>query len=159
MTGIVDEELVAVEVGLPHHRAARLDPLAVVRAEGGATQTVGILPQVLLMQQLEGDAFSAQLQMQPGPVGLGPRSSHRGRRRIKQRFELRVGQGLDRGPVKARAACPLQSRGDGAVAGAQRVADGTVTEVKNPFVAKNLASVSHAKSLGRQRDSFGDSLQ
>jgi len=59
----------------------------VVRAEGGATQTVGILPQVLLMQQLEGGAFSAQPQMRPGPVGLGPGSSRRGRRRIKERFE------------------------------------------------------------------------
>ena len=111
------------------------------------------------MPQLEGDAFFAQLQFQPGSVRLGPGSSHRGRRRIKERFELRVGQGIDRGPVQTYPMGPFQSRGDSAVAGAQRVADGTVTKFKNPFLANDLTSVSHAKSLGGQRDSFGDSLQ
>ena len=81
VAGVVDKQLIARPVRLPHDRAARRDPESVMFTEGGATKTVGRVRLVLLIKKLDGDALFPQLQVQLGPVWLRPERSCRRRGR------------------------------------------------------------------------------
>lgn len=101
--GVVDKRLLAADVVLAHDQAARLLPGAVAFTAGGAAQPVGVLLQVLLAEQLERDALSAQLQVDVNPVGFGARRAGRGRRWVEALFQILVVQTAYGGSVEAGA--------------------------------------------------------
>ena len=78
--GVVDEALLAGAVDLAHRQAAALQPAAVELAELGVAVAVGMLLQVLEVEQLQGDAGLAPLGVQVGAVGHGPVAAGRPRR-------------------------------------------------------------------------------
>ena len=69
LAGVVDEAFVAGVVDLAHRQAPAVQPPPVALAELGVAVAVGVLLQVLQMQQLEGDAGLAPLGMQRDAVG------------------------------------------------------------------------------------------
>jgi hypothetical protein len=72
VAGVVDEQLVAAQVGLAHgDRQPRL-PAAVEVAEPAVAIAVRVGVDVLVPQDLQGDVLALQLAVQRRPVGLHP---------------------------------------------------------------------------------------
>lgn len=99
LSGVIDEQLVASEVVLPHHEPATLLERAVAVAEGGVLISGGVLLEVLQVEQLERHARSRALAMDPGTVRLRPRKRPvapalriqlRGKLVLPKRFDIDV---------------------------------------------------------------------
>ena len=88
--GIIDKQPVAALVDLAHRQAACLFPRLVVRTEGGAPVALGVQRQILLMEQLEGDSFAPQLQVDGDEVRLRAQRACRRRRWVQQQLQLGV---------------------------------------------------------------------
>ena len=120
-----------------------MQPLPVALTELGVAIAVGVLLQVLQMQQLEGDAGLAPLGMQRDAVGH--RSVVRGRRRrpvqaglqrlVTERLDLRPGQ-------PGGAGSSLDAR-DGPQAGPQVLGHLPVTPPQRPLLSQDLADLPH----------------
>ena len=104
---------------LAHRQAACLFPRLVVRAEGGAPVALGVQRQILLMEQLEGDSFAPQFQVDGDEVRLRAQRACRRRRWVQQSLQLGVQKRTDGVPVEARAQGPLGGVRDGPVADRQ----------------------------------------
>jgi hypothetical protein len=71
VTGVIDKQLVAASVGLPHRDRDAGRPAAVQLAEARVAVAVGILLDVLVPQDLQRDVLAPQLAMKRDPIGLG----------------------------------------------------------------------------------------
>jgi len=68
---VIDKQLLAGCMGLPHGDGQLADPFPVMLAEGAVAVAIGMLGLVLLPEQVEGDVLPAQLPMDGRPVGFG----------------------------------------------------------------------------------------
>ena len=87
---VVDEQLLARHVRLPHRDRKPLRPFLVSLAEPAVAAAVRMLRLVFLPQQIERDAFPADLAMHSRPVRHAARWLAPRRRRIQPRLERRV---------------------------------------------------------------------
>jgi hypothetical protein len=71
VAGVVDEQLVATGVGLPHRDRDPRGPAAIQLAEARVAIAVGLPLDVLVPQDLQRDVLSLQFAMHRRPVGLG----------------------------------------------------------------------------------------
>ena len=79
MTGIVNEQLFASPVVLPHHHVQLAAPVPVPVAEPAVLITVWMLFQIFLPQQELGYAFALEFTMYPLPVRQCPVPGRLGR--------------------------------------------------------------------------------
>jgi hypothetical protein len=71
VAGIIDKQLVAADVGLPHrHRQSRC-PAAVQLAEARIAIPLGVALDVLVPQHRQGDVLALELAVDLSPIGLG----------------------------------------------------------------------------------------
>ena len=79
--GVIDEQLVAGDMGLAHGRGEPAAPIPVEIAEPAVAVTVAMNGAVLLPQERQGHAGPLQLAMQQRPVGKRPAIGRKHRRR------------------------------------------------------------------------------
>jgi hypothetical protein len=143
---VVDEELLAGAMNLPHGEPAVLEPPAVDLAVLSVAVPVRVLLEVLEVEQRQGDARLASFAVdvgavRPRPAGaLGDRDEGT---RVEPGLQRLLGQRLDAGPVQPRPRGPLQDDGDGAEADAQAFGHLPVGPAQDPLLAENLADLSH----------------
>ncbi len=145
--GVVDEQLVAGDVHLPHHRRLPLLPLAVPIAEGRVAQTVRLRGEVLDVQQRQRHATPPQLEVQRRAVGLRPHA--RRRRRIHAGLELGVGQRVHRRRVEPVGPRVGERARDRARAHAHRPRHLAVAAAERKLLSQDLAEMQHRESFGR----------
>ena len=148
---VVDEALLARPVHLSHRQPSATQPGAVDLAELGIPVPVGILLQVLDVQELEGDAGLAPLGVQVGTVGLCPRCAWTcGRRAVVERsVERRIGHPVDRCPVEAGVSRAPFARVDRPDAPAGAGGHGAHRAPQRPPLPQDLSCRSHGQSLRR----------
>src|SRR5262249_5782626 len=103
LPGIVDEQLLARAMDLAHRQAATREPPAVDLAVLRVAVPVGVLLEVLEVQQFQGDAGLAPFAVDVGAIRPRPRGAFGGRAvgaRVEPRLQPLVGQGLDGRPVQ-----------------------------------------------------------
>ena len=157
LAGVVDEELLAGVVDLAHRQAAPAEPAAVDLAELGVAVPVGVLLEVLEVEQLQGDAGLAALGVQGGAVRPRPAAApgHRAAARTaappgRRRSGPRPGPSPARRPGRAATVVPTAPLTD-----AEALGDRPVAAAQGPLLAQNLAGVSHGQSLGGHSSPFG----
>ena len=109
--GIVDEQPLAGDMGLPHGRRQPRLPGAVEVAETTVAVAVGVRGAVLLPEQLQRHALPAQLAMDRPPIGLRPSRLDLGQRRRgrkQPRLQRRIGNALGQRPGDVGRPRPLQ---------------------------------------------------
>ena len=79
--GVIDEQLVAGDMGLAHGRGEPAAPIPVEIAEPAVAVTVAMNGAVFLPQERQGHAGPLQLAMQQRPVGKRPAIGRKHRRR------------------------------------------------------------------------------
>ena len=79
--GVIDEQLVASDMGLAHGRGEPAAPIPVEIAEPAVAVTVAMNGAVFLPQERQGHAGPLQLAMQQRPVGKRPAIGRKHRRR------------------------------------------------------------------------------
>ena len=156
LAGVVDEELLAGVVDLAHRQAAPAEPAAVDLAELGVAIPVGMLLEVLEVEQLQRDAGLAALGVQGGAVGPRPAAApgHRAEA-VQPRLQGVVGQGLDLGPVEAGRPGAEHRGPDRAAAEAEALGDRPVAPAQGELLPQDLAGVAHGQSLGGHSSPFG----
>jgi hypothetical protein len=109
--GIIDEQLLASHVRLPHRRRQAAFPGAIQFAKPAAAVTVGMGGAVLLPHQLQRHALAAQLAMNRRPVRPRPPVLGRGRRRrIQAAFQRDVTEIVGQWPTDTGLTRPAQAR-------------------------------------------------
>lgn len=153
---VVDEAFLASLVHLSHDELVLVGPRVVVLQELRVAVPVGVLLQVLLVQQAQGHVRATQLQMQIRRIGQRPLTVLRDRR-IQPKLELVVRQRVDIGP--RREARSLRARSDlarHAVADRERRRDLAVAPLVMPLEAQDFFGLPHGQSLGRNWHSFAE---
>ena len=152
---VVDEELLAGVVDLAHRQAPAAERATIDLAEVGVTIPVGMLLEVLEVEQLQGDAGFAALGVQGGAVGPRPDAApgHLAAA-VQPPLERVVGQGLDLGPVEPGGAGAQHRRPHGPAADPQALGDRPVAAAQGEPLTKNLPCVSHGQSLGGHSSPF-----
>jgi hypothetical protein len=146
LAGVVDEQLLARAMDLAHRQAAAPEPPAVDLAVLRVAVPVGVLLEVLEVQQFQGDAGPAPFPVDVGAIRPGPRGAFGGRgvgARVQPRLQGIVGQGLDGRPVQPGLRGLLQDDGDRAEADAQALGHLAVGPAPDPLLAEDLADLSH----------------
>jgi len=90
LPGIIDEQLLAGRVRLPHGDRQLADPLSVAFAEPAVLVALGMRRFIFLPQQLQRDALLAHFAVRPDPVRLGSDNIRRYNRREQPQFEGRI---------------------------------------------------------------------
>src|SRR6266540_4843300 len=143
---VVDEQLLAGAMDLPHRQAAVLQPPAVDLAVLRVPVPVWVLLEILEVEQLQRDAGLATFAMdvravRPRPRGaLGDRDV---RTRVEPRLERFFGQRLDGRPVEPGLLGLIQHEADGAEADAQALGHLAVGPAQHPLLSEDLADLSH----------------
>ena len=133
-----------------------LEPAPIELAELRVAVPVGMLLEVLEVEQLQGHAGFPALGVQVDAVRLGPVPRPRGfGAPVQAGFEHVVGERLDLGPVQPRGPGPEHGAPDGATADPQAAGHLPVAPTQGPLQAKNLARLPHGQSLGRHASLSG----
>ena len=154
LAGVVDEALLAGAVHLAHRQAPAPEPAAVDLAELRVAVPVGMLLQVLEVEQLERHAGLAPLGVEVGAVGPGSGALARGPRRVQPGLEGLVGQALDVGPAEAGGAGPPLDPGHRPQPDTQALGHLPMGPTQGPLLAEDFADLAHGQSLGRHGRSF-----
>ena len=141
--GVVDEALLAPSMDLAHREPAPCAPAAVELAELGIAIAVGVLLEVLEVQQLQGDAGLAPLGVQVGAIGDDAVVGGRRRGPIHAGLEDLVGQALDLGPIEPGGPGPQHRGADGAAADPQALGHRPVALPEAPLLSQNLSDLAH----------------
>jgi hypothetical protein len=141
--GVVDEALLAPLMDLAHGAPAPFAPPAVELAELGIAIAVGVLLEVLEVQQLQGDAGLAPLGVQVGTVGDDPVVGGGRRRPVHAGLQHLVGQALDLGPIQPGGPRPQHRGADGAVTDPQALGHRPVALPEAPLLSQNLSDLAH----------------
>ena len=162
LTGIVDEQLVAGDMGLAHGGRHPPAPVGVEVAEPAVAVSVGMPPAILLPEQHQGDAGAAQLGMDLGPVGQRAQCL-RGREGRQEKPALKGGiiQVGRYWPGNADHRCPAQVLGDRIAADPDGLGDQAIGLTADMLEAENLSNLSHGQSLcwhGTPRQLLGETL-
>jgi hypothetical protein len=121
--GVIDEQLLADDMGLTHGRVEPAAPIPVEIAKPAVAVTPGMNRAVFLPQQRHSDAGPLEFAMQGWPIGRRPAiGRNRWRRRKQQPFQVFVRKPLGLRPTQAGAACPAKIIADRRAADVQ--ADG-----------------------------------
>ena len=142
-TRVVDETLLARLMDLAHRAPASFAPAPVELAELGIAIAVGVLLEILEVQQLQGDAGLASLDVQVGTIGDDPVVPGRRRRPVHAGLEDLVGQDLDLGPVESGRPGSQHRGADGAVADPQALGHRPVAPPEAPLLSQNLSDLAH----------------
>lgn len=102
---IIDERLIAAEVGLPHGEPLTAEPFLVALAEHRVAIPIGVLLEVLEVQELQRDAGPSELDMYVRQVRLRSALALASARSVHPSLELFVVELLDRFPVEAQQLC------------------------------------------------------
>ena len=151
LAGIVDEDLVAGDMVLPHGRREPALERTEELAEAAVAIAVGMDGPILLPEDLQRDAGLLQLDDSIGPVGLGPATlslldAGAGEEPALQGL---VGQLARQGPAQARLFGALEVLLDGAARDPQPLGDVAHARAV-PGKAQHLAQLSHGQlPLGR----------
>jgi hypothetical protein len=114
VAGIIDKQLVAAGMGLPHrHRNPRC-PAAVQLAKARIAIPVGMQLDVFVPQDLQRDVLALQLAVKRRPIGLGTATMPLlfADRSEELRFQRGIGHLGRQRPVQFRCRQPLQSQPD-----------------------------------------------
>ena len=105
--GVIDEQALAGDVGLPHGRRQPRLPGPIELAEAAIAVSVGVSGAMLLPEQLQRHARPAQLAMDSRPVRLRPPILGRDRRRrVEPALQRLVGQAPPAAASRGRHAAP-----------------------------------------------------
>jgi hypothetical protein len=146
LAGVVDEQLVAGDVVLSHHRGQPPPPELIELAESAQPVAVGLLDPVFLPQQAQGHARPLQLGMDPRPIRLCT-VALAWRRRKEPALQLGVVQFVGQGPAHAAISGAMNVVGHGGVADAERATDRPIAQPAAMFEAQNLSNLAHRRSL------------
>jgi hypothetical protein len=141
--GVVDETLLARPMDLAHREPTPFAPAAVELAELGVAIAIGVLLEVLEVQQLQGDAGLAPLGVQVGAVGDDPVVGGGCRGPVHAGLEDLVGQTLDLAPIEPGRPGPQHRGADGAAANPQALGHRPVALPKAPLLSQNLSDLAH----------------
>ena len=128
--------------GVPR-QASAVEPAPIELAELGVAVAVGVLLQVLEVQQLEGDAGLAPLGVQGRAVGDRPMLRRRCRRPVQAGLQRLVTERLDLQPVQPGGAGPALDAGDGPQAGPELPGHLPVATPQGPLLSQDLADLPH----------------
>ena len=128
---------------LAHGGPAAFAPATVELAELGIAIAVGVLLEVLDVQQLQGDAGLAPLDVHVGAIGDDPVVGGRRRRPVHAGLKDLVGQALDLGPVEARRPGPQHRGADRAGTDPQALGHRAVALPKAPLLSQDLSDLTH----------------
>ena len=131
---------------LPHGQAPALEPPPVDLAVLRVAVPVGMLLEVLEVEQLQGDPGLTAFAVDVRAVRPRPWSTRWNRgagAAVEPCLQRLVGQGLYGRPVQPRLRGPGQDDGDGAKADAQALSDLAVGPAQDPLLAEDLADLSH----------------
>jgi len=148
LPGVVDEELLAGAVLLPHREVALVEPLAVPLAELRVAVTVRMLLQILEVEQLERHARLPALDVEVRAVRHRPIAGRRDGW-VELRLQRVVRERLDRGPVEPGRDRASDRPRDRADRHADRLAHLSVAPAERPLLPENLSRVAHGQSLRR----------
>jgi hypothetical protein len=148
LPGVVDEQLLPGAVGLAHHHVERPAPGLVALAEPAVAEALGMRGPVLLPQQHQRHAGTAQLLMHRRPVrhhaGVG---RHRRWRRKQPPLQLPIAQGLGQGPTQPRGGKAPLVLPDAAARHLQARRDLPVRQAGLEPQAQILANLTHGQPL------------
>ncbi len=151
LPSVVDKQLLASLVDLPHRATLQRHPATIVGAEGRVAETVGVLSEILQVEQFQRDPLPPQLGVDMDGVRQRPRRGEGQLGPPEPFLQLIVGQGGDGLPREALVGGPADDRGDGAGAHADAPGGLAVTPPQGPFQPKNLSNLSHGQSLRGHR--------
>jgi hypothetical protein len=149
---VVDKQLLTGPVKLAHGALLLAPPPLVVPAELGVPVAVRMLPEVLDVEQLQGDADAVELSVDVREVRQ--RTLPRLRRAVQPRFELRVAERLDLRPAQPRLPGPVQGGGHRPDAHGQTASHLPVAPAQSPLLPENLSCLPHGQPLGRHLPSW-----
>jgi hypothetical protein len=135
---------------LTHRQLTSPQKDSVALAKCRVTQPLGVLLEVLLVQQLERHARPPSLAVDPGAVGLDTRLARYRHLRalVEPRLELVLAQWLDGSPTaQAGLGGPRQHAADRAGADPDATGGVAIREPKLQFQTKNLSCLAHRQSL------------
>ncbi len=141
---VVDEALVAGAVELAHGQAAPFEPVAVEVAEPCVAVAVGVLFQVLEVEQLQGDAGPSALRVDPGAVGRRalPLARHL-RPAIEPALQHVVTQRLDLKPVQPGPLGPHEDAADRAQPDPEALSHRPVAQPQGPLLPQDFPDLPH----------------
>ena len=153
LPGIIDEHAFAGGVGLPHRRRQPAPPAAVELAPAAITVAVGRRLLVLLPQQHQGDAGTAQLMMDVRPIrlGLAPHAALTAGAGVEHRLQHPVAQRCRQRPAQRRRRKTVEGHRHCAARNPQRSGDRPVRRAAFMLETQDLAYPSHRHSLGWHR--------
>jgi len=144
LAGVVDEALLARAVNLPHGQTPAPEPVSVTVTEPRVAVAVGVLLQVLEMEQFQGDAGPAALGVDPGAVGRRTLPLARDlRAAVEPTLEDVVGQPLDLGPVQSCGLGPTDDATDRAQPNPEALGHGPVADPQSPLLAEDFPDLPH----------------
>jgi hypothetical protein len=144
---VVDEQLIAGDVHLPHHGRLTLGPFAIPIAERGVSQPVPMHRQVLDVQERERHPRTTQLEVQRRAIRLRTHPRRRRHLRVQTRVELRVAHRIDGGDVEPQRVRPGENAGHFARAHADRCRHLPVAAPQPQLLPQNLSQNVHLHSL------------
>ena len=157
LAGVVDEALVAGVVDLAHRQPAPLQPAAVELAELRVAVAVGMLLEILEVEQFEGDAGLAPLGVEIRAVRDGPMVRGRCREPVEHAPPAPSSASASTWAQSSPACRARDDRGShGPTADPQAPGHLPVTPAQDPLLAKDLSGLSHGQSLGRHSLPFWD---
>ena len=145
LPGIVDEHAFAGRVRLPHGRRQPTLPAAIELAPAAVAVAVGRGLSVLLPQQHQGDAGTAQLVMNVRPfrLGLAPRAALGAGAGIEHRLQHPLAQRRRQRPAKLRRGKAIEGHGHRAARNPQRSSNRPVCGTAFVLKAQDLSYASH----------------
>jgi hypothetical protein len=127
---------------LTHREPAPFAPAAVELPELGIAIAVGVLLEVLEVEQLQSDAGLPPLGVQVGAIGDDPVMGGRRRRPVHPSLKHFVGQALDLSPLEPGRPGPQHRGADGAAADPQALGHRPVAP-EAPLLSQNLSDLAH----------------
>jgi hypothetical protein len=143
LPGVIDEDLLAGPVLLAHREPMAGEPLAVVVAEPGVAVAVGVLLEILEVQQFQGDAGLLPLGVEVRAIGDGAAAPAGRRHAVETGLQDVVGELLDLLPVQPRVGRPAEDAGHGPDADIETGGHLPVAAGQRPLLAENLADLAH----------------
>src|SRR6266851_919253 len=148
VAGVIDKQLVAAGMGLPHRNRDPGGPAPVQLAEPRIAIPVGMPLDVLVPKDLQRDVLALQLAVNRRPVGLGATAvtlllADPGK---ELRFQRRVGQLARQWPVQPGDREPLQCQPDGRERHADSAGD-LVAGYPGGLQPKHVAHLAHRDPL------------
>jgi hypothetical protein len=143
---VVDKQLLAGAMDLPHGEAPALEPPPVNLAVLRVAVPVRVVLEVLEVEQLQGDARLATFAVDVRTVRPRPRGALGDRDEgapVEPRLQRLLGERLDGGPVQPGLLGPVQDDGDSAEADAQALGHLAVGSAQDPLLAEDFADLSH----------------